>query len=324
VLALPASRGDQPPKDKDGKKESSVKEQYAALVKEFGAKQREVIAAANKAKGEEQDKLWEKYDALGKDYSARFLKLADADPTGDTGADALFWIVQNAAGSPEYKTATERVQGLIARLPAKDLVARLKRTRASEPVLAAVLKRAEADEKDPAAADLLAWAATSGFYLPAGEKAVRRLVDKYPDHSSMERVCQILGRGRPDDADILLHKILDHSADKSKVKAAANLGLGQLLAGKADKATDKAAGDKVAAEAEKYLTAAIDLYAKGDKEDENVVRLRKSAEGELRALRTLRVGMVVPEIKAPDLDGKEFKLSDYRGKVVLLDFWGNW
>jgi len=158
--------------------------------------------------------------------------------------------------------------------------------------------------------------------------AVRRMVEKYPDHSSIERICQILGRGRPDDAEALLHKILDRSADKPKVKAAANLGLGQLLANKADKATDKAEGDKVAAEAEKYLTAAIDLYSKGQKADpkgeKETDRFRKSAEGELRALRTLRVGMVVPDIKGPDLDGKEFKLSDYRGKVVLLDFWGNW
>jgi cytochrome oxidase Cu insertion factor (SCO1/SenC/PrrC family) len=28
-----------------------------------------------------------------------------------------------------------------------------------------------------------------------------------------------------------------------------------------------------------------------------------------------------PDIVATDQDGKEFKLSDYRGKVVLLDFW---
>ncbi len=38
----------------------------------------------------------------------------------------------------------------------------------------------------------------------------------------------------------------------------------------------------------------------------------------------LDVGQVAPEIDAEDLDGKRFKLSDYRGKVVVLDFWGNW
>jgi hypothetical protein len=30
------------------------------------------------------------------------------------------------------------------------------------------------------------------------------------------------------------------------------------------------------------------------------------------------------EITGTDLDGVDFKLSDYRGKVVMLDFWGDW
>jgi hypothetical protein len=38
----------------------------------------------------------------------------------------------------------------------------------------------------------------------------------------------------------------------------------------------------------------------------------------------LQIGMAAPEIEAADLNGVSFKLSDYRGKVVLLDFWGNW
>src|SRR5580765_3370097 len=36
------------------------------------------------------------------------------------------------------------------------------------------------------------------------------------------------------------------------------------------------------------------------------------------------VGKEVPDIEGEDLDGKPFKLSDYRGKVVMLTFWGNW
>jgi cytochrome oxidase Cu insertion factor (SCO1/SenC/PrrC family) len=32
-------------------------------------------------------------------------------------------------------------------------------------------------------------------------------------------------------------------------------------------------------------------------------------------------GNRAPEIEGKDADGKHFKLSDYRGKVVLLDFW---
>jgi cytochrome oxidase Cu insertion factor (SCO1/SenC/PrrC family) len=36
------------------------------------------------------------------------------------------------------------------------------------------------------------------------------------------------------------------------------------------------------------------------------------------------VGQLAPEIEGVDIDGQRFKLSDYRGKVVVLDFWGNW
>lgn len=38
----------------------------------------------------------------------------------------------------------------------------------------------------------------------------------------------------------------------------------------------------------------------------------------------LEPGLPAPEIAGEDLDGTPFELSDYRGKVVLLDFWGDW
>ena len=37
-----------------------------------------------------------------------------------------------------------------------------------------------------------------------------------------------------------------------------------------------------------------------------------------------QVGDKVPEISGPDTDGVVFKLSDYKGKVILIDFWGDW
>ena len=49
-----------------------------------------------------------------------------------------------------------------------------------------------------------------------------------------------------------------------------------------------------------------------------------AAERGLFELENLQNGMPAPEIVGPDIDGVEFKLSDYRGKVVVLDFWGDW
>jgi thiol-disulfide isomerase/thioredoxin len=39
---------------------------------------------------------------------------------------------------------------------------------------------------------------------------------------------------------------------------------------------------------------------------------------------SLEVGSAAPEFSFSDIDGKRHRLSDYRGKVVLLDFWGVW
>jgi cytochrome oxidase Cu insertion factor (SCO1/SenC/PrrC family) len=52
--------------------------------------------------------------------------------------------------------------------------------------------------------------------------------------------------------------------------------------------------------------------------------LGEQASNHLFELRNLVVGKSAPDIEAEDLDGTPFKLSDYRGKVVLLDFWGHW
>ena len=48
------------------------------------------------------------------------------------------------------------------------------------------------------------------------------------------------------------------------------------------------------------------------------------AKTALFELKFLSIGQVAPDIKGQDLDGVEFSLSDYRGKVVMLDFWGHW
>ena len=53
-------------------------------------------------------------------------------------------------------------------------------------------------------------------------------------------------------------------------------------------------------------------------------KLGEPAAESLFLLRDLAVGKPAPEVEGPDVDGKPLKLSDYRGKVVVLTFSGNW
>ena len=52
--------------------------------------------------------------------------------------------------------------------------------------------------------------------------------------------------------------------------------------------------------------------------------LAQVAEARLDDLHNLAVGKPAPEIKGVDIHGKPLALSDYRGKVVAIVFWGTW
>ena len=83
------------------------------------------------------------------------------------------------------------------------------------------------------------------------------------------------------------------------------------LAKEAEAVLDKLVGDKELAKVS---------YERGDK----TRTVGQTAEAELFEMRHLLPGKTAPDIEGEDIDGKRFKLSDYRGKVVLLDFWGDW
>ncbi|MBX3118520.1 MAG: redoxin domain-containing protein [Fimbriimonadaceae bacterium] len=48
------------------------------------------------------------------------------------------------------------------------------------------------------------------------------------------------------------------------------------------------------------------------------------AKGALFEMDNLSIGKVAPDFELEDENGVKWKLSDYRGKVVVLDFWGFW
>jgi hypothetical protein len=48
------------------------------------------------------------------------------------------------------------------------------------------------------------------------------------------------------------------------------------------------------------------------------------AKGRLFRLRRLQPGQVLPDLEAADAGGKPIRLSDFKGRVLFLEFWGFW
>lgn len=99
------------------------------------------------------------------------------------------------------------------------------------------------------------------------------------------------------------------------------------------------AGDEVVRQGATYYLASA-MMRKSETKDEAIQTLKKlqawpniatsnakllaQVTGDLFALEKLSIGCTAPDIVGTDHEDKEFKLSDYKGQVVLLDFWGIW
>lgn len=160
------------------------------------------------------------------------------------------------------------------------------------------------------------------------------------------KLCQSLSRTRDKAAQAFLRQVLEDSKHR-EAQGVACMALASQAKDHADMIprVKELSGDRlknyerfygkeaVAAmkkeDPKEALREAIELFERVVKEYADIKDARgktygERAKAELFEIDALAVGKVAPDIVGEDLDGKAFKLSDYRGKVVLLDFWGNW
>jgi thiol-disulfide isomerase/thioredoxin len=82
-------------------------------------------------------------------------------------------------------------------------------------------------------------------------------------------------------------------------------------------------GDEKAAEP-LLESLARDRYLEGVYASGRTLSVSAWADGKLREIRMLKVGKVIPEVYAETLEGKKQTISEFRGKVVVVDVWTTW
>lgn len=183
------------------------------------------------------------------------------------------------------------------------------------------LKLAQDNPKEAVSVDALMVVLSVGTDADQA-KALSMLLTDHIQSEKIGQVCERLAMSRDPRAEKLLRTVLEKSPHKP-VRARATFTLAQYLAVQAESVGTKPE------EIKKLNAEAEALYVRVVKDFANVngnrgQPLAKMAEKELFAIRNLAIGREAPEVEGTDADGKKFKLSDYRGKVVVLDFWASW
>jgi RNA polymerase sigma factor (sigma-70 family) len=148
----------------------------------------------------------------------------------------------------------------------------------------------------------------------AAAEALREVLEKNPSRRVRARACLALGqllqdlteRGRRLAADRTgrTNKFYEEYLGRREVDLLRAANPGQTLR-----------------EAERCYERLLADYADVKVGDEPVGDRARAA---LFEIRHLQVGGAAPDIKGQDLDGRAFRLSEYRGKVVVLVFCGHW
>ncbi|MFO0891681.1 MAG: hypothetical protein U0790_21370 [Isosphaeraceae bacterium] len=210
------------------------------------------------------------------------------------------------------------------------------------------LEIADAAPEDPVAVEALIWNARLGSGVDTS-KALKRLAEKHAADPKLAPNIPSLAFSASPSAEALLRAVIEKNPDRTS-RGMAMLTLGILLKERPELIASLARKDQEAGQLEESLikngydraalarlkatdTAALNreiesIFERVVKEFGDISYMRdtlgKQAANELRGIRDLGIGRPCPEIAGEDIDGKSFKLSDYRGKVVVVDFWGDW
>ena len=207
------------------------------------------------------------------------------------------------------------------------------------------LDLAEKHPDDPVAIDAITWVFEGGKQIvgPIYDRAVDLVLK---DHITSGRAAPayrciaLVAHDWSRKAERLFRETLVKNRQRD-VRAWSHFGLGQILRlrVKWGKPTDTEAGQLLREAEEHYELVAeeagdikppqelMEAFAEPGKYGSIWpvgASLAEIAQQELFVLRHLAIGDVAPEIKGEDIDDRPMKLSDYRGKVVVLDFWGHW
>jgi serine/threonine-protein kinase len=153
-------------------------------------------------------------------------------------------------------------------------------------------------------------------------QAAEMLKQHYLQKPEFGGVCLRFARTPVPEADALLKEALStHPQREVRGLAGLTVAVNLARAGNEARASDPGRADELMRQAEQALAHLLDEYG-------NVQVGRSSlgeiARHELDEVRYLSVGCCARDIAGEDLRGKALKLSAFRGKVVVLDFWADW
>jgi hypothetical protein len=156
-----------------------------------------------------------------------------------------------------------------------------------------------------------------------GKGYAQQFAESYLGRMKPERIaqlCQGISYMTDEVSEMLLWNLLKKDL-RREVQGLASLTLAQKLKRRLDMTPNptEATASQVRTESEKLLRRAVEEF--GDVKLAAGGTVGNRAQVELDDVLHLTIGKVAPEIEGQDQDGNRFKLSDYRGKVVLLDFW---